>query len=178
MIGREREVDRARQELNRSDVRFLTLTGSGGTGKTRLGLQIGAEVVDDFDHGVFFVPLAPVSDPDLVISAIAQELGVQETAGGTLLDNLKLFLREKVRLLVLDNFEQVVPAAPAVAGLLSGSPRLKILVTSRHILRVYGEHELAVPPLDLPEPDRLPRCFAFVIGGIHLTLAVHLLPPG
>jgi predicted ATPase len=103
-------------------VRLVTLTGPGGTGKTRLGLQVAAELLDEFADGVYFVNLAPISDPELVISTIAQTLGVPESGGRPLLDSVKSYLREKQLLLVLDNFEQVLDAAPLVAELLAAAP--------------------------------------------------------
>ncbi|MFQ5794857.1 MAG: AAA family ATPase [Candidatus Bipolaricaulia bacterium] len=137
-------------------MRLLTLTGAGGTGKTRLGLQAAADLIDDFEDGVYFVDLAPISDPGLVVSAIAQKMGVREAevGGRPLLDSLKEHLRDKQILLLLDNFEQVVAAAPQVAELLAACAWLKLLVTSREPCHVRGEHVFPVPPLALPEPDR------------------------
>ena len=137
-------------------MRLLTLTGPGGTGKTRLGLQVAADLLEDFDSGVFFVPLAAIRDPALVASSIARTLDIQEKAGQLLLDSLQESLQDKQMLLVLDNFEQVVAAAPLVAELLAACPRLKCLVTSRVVLRLSGEHEFPVPPLELPDPRHLP----------------------
>jgi predicted ATPase/class 3 adenylate cyclase/DNA-binding CsgD family transcriptional regulator len=155
-IGREREVAAVATLLCREDVRLLTLTGPGGTGKTRLGLQVAAELSEVFPDGVFFVNLAPLSDPAFVLPAIAQVLDVKELGDYTLLDLLQAFLREKQVLLLLDNFEQVVPAAVPVAELLTACPKLKIMVTSRMTLYVRAEYEFAVPPLALPDPKRLP----------------------
>jgi predicted ATPase/class 3 adenylate cyclase len=151
LLGREREIDRV-AALLRSDARLVTLTGPGGTGKTRLALQVAADLLDDYADGAFFVNLAPVSDPGLVTPAIAQTLGVGEAQGRPLVEALTGFLRTRALLLVLDNFEQVIDAAPVVGELLMAAPRLKVLVTSRAALHLRGERELAVPPLDLPPP--------------------------
>ena len=132
------------------------MTGPGGTGKTRLSLQVAAEVVEEFPDGAWFINLAPISDPTLVASAIAQTLRVTETAGTSLVESLQSALRNKSLLLLLDNFEQVLPAAPLVADLLAAAPGIKILVTSRASLGLYGEHDLHVPPLQLPDPKHLP----------------------
>ncbi|HEY1011604.1 MAG TPA: tetratricopeptide repeat protein, partial [Herpetosiphonaceae bacterium] len=155
LLGREREVAEAGALLRQQDVRLLTLTGPGGTGKTRLSMQLGAELLDEFEHGVFFVALAPITDPALVPATIAQALALQEGAGAAPLAALQSFLRERELLLVLDNFEQILAAAPLLAELLAAAPRLKLLVSSRAVLRLYGEHEFAVPPLDLPAGDEL-----------------------
>ena len=155
-IGREKEVAAVAARLCREEVRLVTLTGPGGTGKTRLGLQVVAEVSDRFADGVFFVDLAPLSDPELVISAIAQVLAIKEIGGQPLLELLKASLREKRLLLLLDNFEQVVLAAPPLAELLAACTHLKMLATSRMALHVRTEHEFEVPPLTLPDLKRLP----------------------
>src|SRR5687768_7607391 len=153
LIGREREIAAVCDMLRREEVRLLTLSGPPGVGKTRLGLQVTADLSNSFEHGAYFVPLAPIRDPGLVISAIAQALKVAETGGQPFLDTLKGYLAERQVLLFLDNFEQVVESAPLVGELLSACPRLKVLVTSREVLRVYGEHEFSVLPLSLPNPN-------------------------
>jgi predicted ATPase/serine/threonine protein kinase/DNA-binding CsgD family transcriptional regulator len=155
-IGREQELAAVQQLLLRGDVRLVTLTGPGGTGKTRLGLQVAAELSDSFAGGVFFVNLAPINDPVLVVPTIAETIGIREGAGQSLLERLKEDLRPKQMLLLLDNFEQVVSAAAQVLDLLTACPRLKVLVTSREVLHVQAEHEFLVPPLPLPDPKRLP----------------------
>ena len=134
----------------------MTLTGPGGVGKTRLSLEVAARVRDRFPDGVFFVPLADITDPALVVSKIAQILELREGGRQSLIETVKGFLQDKRMLLVLDNFEQIVAAAPVVADLLTASARLKILVSSRVVLQLRGEREFAVPPLETPNPAQLP----------------------
>jgi predicted ATPase/class 3 adenylate cyclase len=154
LIGRERELEEAAALLT-NGLRVLTLTGTGGTGKTRLALQLAADVVDEFPDGVFFVSLAPVRDWELVAPTIARTLGLREQPGETVLETLDGYLAGKEVLLVLDNFEQVLAAAPAVAGLSASAAALKLLVTSRTPLRLSGERTYPVPPLELAESVRL-----------------------
>jgi len=155
-IGKEAEVQALREMLLEPQPRLVTLTGPGGTGKTRLGLQVAAAVLDRFVDGVFFVALAPINDSGLVAAAIAQALGVVESWGGSVLDSLNSYLHEKELLLLLDNFEQAISVAPLIGELLSASPKLKVLVTSREALHLYGEKEFPVAPLSLPDPKHLP----------------------
>src|SRR5436190_1205843 len=133
-------------------VRLVDLTGPGGTGKTRLSLQLAARAADDFPDGVFFVPLEPIRDPMLVAPRIATAVGVTEGSTRPIAETLADWLRDKRLLLVLDNFEQVVAAAPVVADLLRAAPDIKAVVTSRAVLHVSGEQEYPVPGLPTP-PD-------------------------
>ena len=154
-IGRTRELKEAWALLIREDARLLTLTGTGGAGKTRLALRLAAGAVEEFPNGAFFVSLAPVRDWELVVPSIAQTLGLREQPGETVLETLTEYLRDRRMLLLLDNFEQVLPAAPALSGLLRSAPALNLLVTSRTPLRVAGERTYSVPPLDEPESVNL-----------------------
>jgi non-specific serine/threonine protein kinase len=166
-VGREREIAGVKRAL--ASARLLTLTGTGGSGKTRLALQVGRQITDDYRDGVCFVPLAPISDPALVASAIAQTLGVKEEGGQTLLDAVAVHLADKQILLILDNFEQVIPAGLMLADLLLSCPCLKIIVTSRAALRLYGEQEFPVAPLELPDlrlsrtAEAIARCEAVIL---------------
>jgi predicted ATPase/Tfp pilus assembly protein PilF len=150
LIGREREIAALTGLLRQSDARLVTLTGPGGIGKTRLALQAATALASDFADGVGYVALAPIGDPALLPTTIAQALGVADTSGQPPAERLADFLRARRILLLLDNFEQLLDAAPLVTQLLAAAPGLKVLVTSRAVLRLAGEHELAVPPLALP----------------------------
>ena len=159
-IGREKEVAAVLHELLREDVRLVTLTGPGGVGKTRMALYVAEQLRAHFADGIWFVSLAPISDPDLVIHTITQALGLWEAGEQSMLEQLQVFLRERQVLLLLDNFEQVIRAAMHVADLLSSCPHLKVLVTSREVLHVRAEHEFPVPRLSLPDPKCLPDLVA------------------
>jgi predicted ATPase/class 3 adenylate cyclase len=153
LVGREAEIAHISTTIEREDARLVTLTGPGGTGKTRLALAVAAEVLDAFPDGVWFVDLAPLADPALVLPAIASVLGVRDPGGQGLVPALEAFLASKRLLLVLDNFEQVLAAAPEVAGLLMACPQLSMLVTSREPLQVRAEQQVAVAPLALPPAE-------------------------
>ncbi len=158
-VGRSREVATAKELLLRPEVPLITVTGPAGIGKTRLALQVAGEMMDQYPGGVYFVPLAAVSDPELLASVIAQTLGARETGAHPPLTTLKEYLRNAAAtpmLLLLDNFEHLTAAAPRVAELLASGPGLKVLVTSRAPLRIYGEHEFPLPPLTVPESPTLP----------------------
>jgi predicted ATPase/DNA-binding CsgD family transcriptional regulator len=155
LIGRKSEVATACELLRHAQVRLLVLTGPGGIGKTRLALQVAADLRQDFPAGACFVSLEPLRDPADVAPAIAHALGLKETTREEASDQLKRALREQRLLLLLDNFEQVVPAASLLTELLAACPKLKVLVSSRTRLHVRGEQEYVVPPLALPDPQQL-----------------------
>jgi len=154
-VGRDKQIEAVGNLLRRTDVRLITLTGPGGTGKTRLALQVAGDLRREFRDGVFLISLAPVSDHNLVIPIIAQTLEIKEIGGQTLADGLKAFLRDKQMLLLLDNFERLTEATTSIGQLLAKSARLKVLITSQVVLHLHGEQEFAVPPLSLPDPSIL-----------------------
>jgi non-specific serine/threonine protein kinase len=171
LFGRERQVAEALALVNRADVRLATMTGPGGIGKTRLALAVAQDAADAFPDGVWFVDLATTADPSLVLPALARVLGVREGTDRPLADRLASRLAGRRLLLLLDNVEQVLGAAPEIAALLKSSPGVRVLATSREPLRVHGEHRYPVPPLDLPELDRLPPPGALTrFGAIALFL--------
>jgi predicted ATPase/serine/threonine protein kinase len=157
-IGREAEAVALGQLLKREDVRLVTLTGPGGIGKTRLALHVAGELAGQFPGGICFVALSAVSEPGLIASAIAQAAGVGETGNQSLQETLKEYVSglSQPMLLLLDNFEHLVSAAPFVAQLLTTGVKLKAVITSQAPLHVYGEHEFPVPPLALADPKSIP----------------------
>ncbi|HEX2618680.1 MAG TPA: LuxR C-terminal-related transcriptional regulator [Phototrophicaceae bacterium] len=152
LIGRTRELEELKCLLQAN--RLVTLTGTGGIGKTRLALRLASELADAFAHGIYFVDLAPLSDHNQVAKAISEALGIIEDSAVSLLDSLKRVLNDQESLLLIDNFEHVIAAAPLVSDLLGTALRLKVLVTSRETLHLTGEQEYPVPPLSLPPVDR------------------------
>jgi predicted ATPase/serine/threonine protein kinase len=153
-VGRQKEIAAAKELLLQDDVRLVTVTGPGGIGKTRFAIRVATGLVGRFPGGTHFVPLASLRDPDLIVSVIVQTLGLREGGTQSPLEVLKQTMQDSLRapmLLVLDNFEHLIKAAPTVAEILAISHHLKIMVTSREALHVYGEHEFPVPPLTLPD---------------------------
>jgi predicted ATPase/DNA-binding winged helix-turn-helix (wHTH) protein len=158
LVGRERELEAVQQLLRDPAVRMVTLTGAGGSGKTRLGLELCRELAVVFENRVFFVALGSISDPAMVPAAIAESVGIRETGSRPFLDLLKDYLRDcepSTVLVLLDNMEHILAASALVVELIEASRSLKVLVTSRAPLRVYGEYEFPVPPLALPDPRQM-----------------------
>ena len=153
-VGREREITEISELL--SSIRLVTLVGPGGCGKTRLAIEVGRQLLGEFEDGVHLVTLASLGDSSLVVSRIAQSVGLQESAGEAPFEGLANFLRDKNMLLILDNFEGVIGAAALISELLAECPDIKVLATTRASLRISSEHEFQVPPLELPELDYLP----------------------
>src|SRR6266540_2255176 len=154
-IGREKEIAELKQELD--EHRLITLTGSGGTGKTRLSLQVAADLLEKFEHGVWFVELAPLMDPELISPTILSTIGISEQQGKTPIEILKEYLHEKSVLIVLDNCEHLIEASAKLANtLLNAAPKIKVLASSREALGVKGELSYSVPSLSLPDPRHLP----------------------
>jgi predicted ATPase/DNA-binding CsgD family transcriptional regulator/DNA-binding XRE family transcriptional regulator len=156
LIGRDEDVAAVCKQLHQPEVRLLTLIGPPGIGKTRLALEVATQMLEDFADGVFFVALAPITDTNLVLKSVVTTLDLQELGPQTPLERLKAFLRDKQTLLILDNFEQILAAAPQIAEFLAACPSLKMLVTSRAPLRIRPERQLPVSPLALPNLVHLP----------------------
>ncbi len=163
LVGRDHETASVLRLLLRDDVRLLTLTGPGGVGKTRLALEVAGRSRVAFADGVVFAPLAPLRDPDLLPSFLAETLGVREVAGQTLRETLEQHLLVMKMLLLLDNFEHLLSAAPLVADLVGACPELTVLATSRAPLHLGGERQFPVPPL--PLPDTAPQSPADILEG-------------
>jgi RNA polymerase sigma factor (TIGR02999 family) len=169
IVGRDAELQALDALLRDQDVPLVTMTGPGGTGKTRLAQHAARGVLPHFADGVFFVALAPINDHQMVLSAIAQTLGIIESSARTYAEGLQQYLHDKHLLLIVDNFEHVMPAASALGALLAAAPRVKVLVTSRAALHVSGEREFTVPPLALPAvgesptAERLLQCGAAIL---------------
>lgn len=166
LVGREHDLAALAERFRPADARLVTLTGPGGIGKTRLAIQLAADTRGGYPDGVFFVSLASIADPALVPASIARAFNVPVSSGGAVLEDVKDFLRNRQALVVLDNLEHLLPAAPVIADILAAAPRLKVLVTSRARLQLRGEREFPVPPLGVPEPghalslDQIARCDA------------------
>lgn len=155
LVGRTSELGSLRSLLRAESPRLVTLTGPGGAGKTRLAIEAARAVADEFNDGVFFVSLASIGDPALLAVTVAQTVGAPELAGRSAIEALCEHLRDKKLLLLIDNFEQLLAAAPQLSDLLGAAPAVKILATSQSPLHLHGEHEFPVAPLPLPQSDRV-----------------------
>ena len=153
LIGREKAVNDVLKIFDPPDHRLLTILGPGGIGKTRLAIEVGTQVADKLEMSVFFVELAPIKNPELLYTAILDALRNAKQLQNTSIDDLRGYLRDKQFVLILDNFEHLISAAFRVADLLKSAPHIKVLVTSREPLQIYGEIEYALSPLDVPETD-------------------------
>ncbi|HEX6509068.1 MAG TPA: AAA family ATPase, partial [Chloroflexota bacterium] len=156
LLGRSAEIEQIAQRLSAGETRLLTLTGPGGVGKTRLALAAAIQLTSAFPDGVSFVDLAGIRDPGLVLPTLAKQLGVLDAGGQHLVERLQRYLGVRAMVLILDNFEHVLPAASELAPLLAAAPRTALLVTSRVALHLRWEHTLRVPPLALPDLNLLP----------------------
>ena len=152
-IGRDKEIKKTSEFLQREDIRLLTLTGPGGTGKTRLAIQLGTILTDHFKDGIYFIDLAPVQEPESLFATIARTIGLKETSDQPLINELGRQLKTKELLFLLDNFEQLTTAAPQIKELISKCSQLKLLITSREALHIRGEQVFPVSPLTLPGAD-------------------------
>ncbi|HKP53852.1 MAG TPA: tetratricopeptide repeat protein [Chloroflexia bacterium] len=180
-VGRDKVVASIASIVRRADARLVSIIGPPGIGKTRLSLRVALEVLEDFRDGAYFVPLAATSDAGMLASTIGQTLKVRESGDRLALDNLKEYLRNRHILLVLDNFEHLIDAAPVVADLLTSAAGLKIIISSREALRVYGEHVVQVPPLEVPSSkfqvqneEGLPGTLNLERGTLEKYEAIHL----
>lgn len=166
LLGRAHDVARVRALLARADVRLMTLVGTGGVGKTRVALQVAAGLHTAFRDGVVFVALAAIRDSDLVLPTIAHTLGVTLSGSAPLEERLNDYLRDRQLLLVVDNLEHLLPAAPRIAALVANAPQVQVLLTSRARLHLQGEHDVPLPPLDLPDPQQRARWSAVTLAQI------------